>query len=281
MCGIVGYVGKQNATDVLIDGLRKLEYRGYDSAGIAVFENHKIVIEKAKGRLDNLEQKMEETHRPTGHCGIGHTRWATHGEPSDVNSHPHGNERVTIVHNGIIENYQQLKEKLEHRGYSFLSETDTESVAKLLDYYYSGDPIETLQKVISAIQGSYALGVMFKDNPGTIYAIRKESPLIVGVGKGENFIASDVPAIIKYTKDYYLLDENEIAVLTQDSVHVYDLDGEEIQKELHTANWDVEAAEKGGYPHFMIKEIHEQPSAFRNTVSPRIIDCLLYTSRCV
>lgn len=274
MCGIVGYVGKQNATDVLIDGLRKLEYRGYDSAGIAVFENHKIVIEKAKGRLDNLEQKMEETHRPTGHCGIGHTRWATHGEPSDVNSHPHGNERVTIVHNGIIENYQQLKEKLEHRGYSFLSETDTESVAKLLDYYYSGDPIETLQKVISAIQGSYALGVMFKDNPGTIYAIRKESPLIVGVGKGENFIASDVPAIIKYTKDYYLLDENEIAVLTQDSVHVYDLDGEEIQKELHTANWDVEAAEKGGYPHFMIKEIHEQPSAFRNTVSPRIIDGL-------
>ncbi|PWN00463.1 MAG: glutamine--fructose-6-phosphate transaminase (isomerizing) [Massilioclostridium sp.] len=274
MCGIVGYVGKQNATDVLIDGLRKLEYRGYDSAGIAVFENHKIVIEKAKGRLDNLEQKMEETHRPAGHCGIGHTRWATHGEPSDVNSHPHGNERVTIVHNGIIENYQQLKEKLEHRGYSFLSETDTESVAKLLDYYYSGDPIETLQKVISAIQGSYALGVMFKDNPGTIYAIRKESPLIVGVGKGENFIASDVPAIIKYTKDYYLLDENEIAVLTQDSVHVYDLDGEEIQKELHTANWDVEAAEKGGYPHFMIKEIHEQPSAFRNTVSPRIIDGL-------
>lgn len=274
MCGIVGYVGKQNATDVLIDGLRKLEYRGYDSAGIAVFENHKIVIEKAKGRLDNLEQKMEQTHRPTGHCGIGHTRWATHGEPSDVNSHPHGNERVTIVHNGIIENYQQLKEKLEHRGYSFLSETDTESVAKLLDYYYSGDPIETLQKVISAIQGSYALGVMFKDNPGTIYAIRKESPLIVGVGKGENFIASDVPAIIKYTKDYYLLDENEIAVLTQDSVHVYDLDGEEIQKELHTANWDVEAAEKGGYPHFMIKEIHEQPSAFRNTVSPRIIDGL-------
>ena len=274
MCGIVGYVGKQNATDVLIDGLRKLEYRGYDSAGIAVFENNKIVIEKAKGRLDNLEQKMEETHRPVGHCGIGHTRWATHGEPSDVNSHPHGNERVTIVHNGIIENYQHLKEKLEHRGYSFLSETDTESVAKLLDYYYSGDPIETLQKVISAIQGSYALGVMFKDNPGTIYAIRKESPLIVGVGEGENFIASDVPAIIKYTKDYYLLDENEIAVLTQDSVHIYDIDGEEIQKELHTANWDVEAAEKGGYPHFMIKEIHEQPSAFRNTVSPRIVDGL-------
>lgn len=274
MCGIVGYVGKQNATDVLIDGLRKLEYRGYDSAGIAVFENNKIVIEKAKGRLDNLEQKMEETHRPEGHCGIGHTRWATHGEPSDINSHPHGNERVTIVHNGIIENYQQLKEKLEHRGYSFLSETDTESVAKLLDYYYSGNPIETLQKVISAIQGSYALGVMFKDNPGTIYAIRKESPLIVGVGEGENFIASDVPAIIKYTKDYYLLDENEIAVLTQDSVHIFDIDGEEIQKELHTANWDVEAAEKGGYPHFMIKEIHEQPSAFRNTVSPRIIDGL-------
>lgn len=274
MCGIVGYVGKQDATSVLMEGLRKLEYRGYDSAGIAVFENNAINLVKAKGRLDNLEEKMRQTHRPSGHCGIGHTRWATHGEPSDINSHPHGNEQVTIVHNGIIENYLHLREKLESKGYHFLSETDTESVSKLLDYYYNGDPFETIKKVISNIHGSYALGVMFKDFPDRIFAIRRESPLIIGVGNGENFIASDVPAIIQYTKDYYLLEENEIAILTADKVEILDLDGDPIQKELQTATWDVEAAEKGGYPHFMIKEIHEQPSAFKNTVSPRIVDGL-------
>lgn len=270
MCGIVGYVGSKNSTDVLVDGLRKLEYRGYDSAGIAVFQDGVIKIQKSKGRLDDLESKMEGTSRPDGHCGIGHTRWATHGEPSDVNSHPHGNERISIVHNGIIENYLQIKEKLESKGYTFESETDTESIAKLLDYYYHGDPLETLQHVLSVIEGSYALGIIFKDFPDRIFAVRKESPLIVGVGNNENFIASDVPAIIKYTKDYYLLEENEIAVLTEQQVKILDIDGEPLRKELHTANWDIEAAEKGGYPHFMIKEIHEQPTAIKNTVSPRI-----------
>ena len=270
MCGIVGYIGSKNSTDVLVDGLRKLEYRGYDSAGIAVFEDGRIKIEKSKGRLDDLENKMGLYNRPNGHCGIGHTRWATHGEPSDVNSHPHGNERISIVHNGIIENYLQIKEKLESKGYVFESETDTESIAKLLDYYYHGDPIEAIRRVLGTIEGSYALGILFRDFPDRIFAVRKESPLIVGVGKDENFIASDVPAIIKYTKDYYLLEENEIALLTEQEVKILDIDGEPIQKELHTANWDIEAAEKGGYPHFMIKEIHEQPTAIKNTVSPRI-----------
>ena len=210
MCGIVGYVGDRDCADVLVDALSKLEYRGYDSAGIAVVEKGVIKVEKCKGRLANLVDKMAVDGKPQGHCGIGHTRWATHGEPSDINSHPHGNKRVSIVHNGIIENYKQIKDFLIEEGYSFVSETDTETVAKLLDYYYVDDPVDTIIKVLSEIKGSYALGIMFRDYPDTVFAVRKECPLIVGVGENENFLASDVPAIIKYTRDYYLLEANEI-----------------------------------------------------------------------
>ena len=272
MCGIVGYVGDRDCADVLVDALSKLEYRGYDSAGIAVVEKGVIKVEKCKGRLANLVDKMAVDGKPQGHCGIGHTRWATHGEPSDINSHPHGNKRVSIVHNGIIENYKQIKDFLIEEGYSFVSETDTETVAKLLDYYYVDDPVDTIIKVLSEIKGSYALGIMFRDYPDTVFAVRKECPLIVGVGENENFLASDVPAIIKYTRDYYLLEANEIAVVKKDSVQIYDMHKEPVHKEINTADWDVDAAEKGGYEHFMLKEIHEQPAAVRDTVSPRIIN---------
>ncbi len=272
MCGVVGYVGDRDCADVLVNGLSKLEYRGYDSAGIAVFDKGTIKVEKCKGRLLNLVEKIEQEGKPHGHCGIGHTRWATHGEPSDINSHPHGNKRVTIVHNGIIENYKQIKDFLIDEGYSFVSETDTEIVAKLLDYYYVDDPVDTIIKVLSDIKGSYALGIMFRDYPDRIFAVRKDSPLIVGVGENENFIASDVPAIINYTRDYYLLEQNEIAVVKKDSINVYNMHKEHIKKELHTADWDVDAAEKGGYEHFMLKEIHEQPAVVRDTVSPRIVN---------
>ena len=272
MCGIVGYVGDRDCADVLVDALSKLEYRGYDSAGIAVVEKGDIKVEKCKGRLANLVDKMAVDGKPQGHCGIGHTRWATHGEPSDINSHPHGNKRVSIVHNGIIENYKQIKDFLIEEGYSFVSETDTETVAKLLDYYYVDDPVDTIIKVLSEIKGSYALGIMFRDYPDTVFAVRKECPLIVGVGENENFLASDVPAIIKYTRDYYLLEANEIAVVKKDSVQIYDMHKEPVHKEINTADWDVDAAEKGGYEHFMLKEIHEQPAAVRDTVSPRIIN---------
>jgi len=274
MCGIVGYVGNKPAAKILVDGLEKLEYRGYDSAGIAVMENNTINVVKSKGRLKNLEQKMVQDGIPGGTIGIGHTRWATHGEPSDVNSHPHGNKRVTIVHNGIIENYPQLKEKMLSKGYEFLSETDTEVIAVLLDFYYNGNPIETITRVIDNLRGSYALGVMFVDFPDTLYAVRKDSPLIIGVGDQENFIASDIPAILKHTRRYYLLEENEIAVLHSDQVVIVDHDNEPIEKELFTATWDIEAAEKGGYPHFMLKEIYEQPAALMNTLSPRIVNGL-------
>lgn len=272
MCGIVGYIGDRDCADVLVDALSKLEYRGYDSAGIAVFDKGTIKVEKCKGRLINLVNKMEFEEKPSGHCGIGHTRWATHGEPSDINSHPHGNKRVTIVHNGIIENYKQIKDFLVGEGYSFVSETDTETVAKLLDYYYIDDPIDTIIKVISEIKGSYALGIMFRDYPDRIFAVRKESPLIVGVGENENFLASDVPAIIKYTRDYYLLEADEIAVVKKDSVSIYNIHKEPVRKKINTADWDVDAAEKGGYEHFMLKEIHEQPSAVRDTINHRITD---------
>lgn len=272
MCGIVGYVGDRDCADVLVDALSKLEYRGYDSAGIAVVEKGVIKVEKCKGRLANLVDKMAVDGKPQGHCGIGHTRWATHGEPSDINSHPHGNKRVSIVHNGIIENYKQIKDFLIEEGYSFVSETDTETVAKLLDYYYVDDPVDTIIRVLSEIKGSYALGIMFRDYPDTVFAVRKECPLIVGVGENENFLASDVPAIIKYTRDYYLLEANEIAVVKKDSVQIYDMHKEPVHKEINTADWDVDAAEKGGYEHFMLKEIHEQPAAVRDTVSPRIIN---------
>lgn len=272
MCGVVGYAGDRDCANVLVDALTKLEYRGYDSAGIAVFEKGIIQVEKCKGRLANLEEKMQREGKPAGNCGIGHTRWATHGEPSDINSHPHGNKRVTIVHNGIIENYRELKEFLSGEGYSFVSETDTETVAKLLDYYYMDDPIETIARVVAEIKGSYALGILFRDYPDRIFAVRKDSPLIVGVGENENFLASDVPAIIKYTRDYYLLEENEIAVVKKDSVQIFNTHKELLEKPLNTADWDVDAAEKGGYEHFMLKEIHEQPTAVRTTITPRITD---------
>ena len=282
MCGIVGYVGKKDCADVLVDALSKLEYRGYDSAGIAVFEDGKIVVEKTKGRLVDLTDKMNAGHKPTGNCGIGHTRWATHGEPSDVNSHPHGNAKITIVHNGIIENYIRLKSFLTKKGYVFESETDTETVAKLLDYYYNKekDPFKTIQQVLAEIEGSYALGIVFADYPGKIYSVRKDSPLIVGLGEGENFIASDVPAILKYTRDYYLLEYDEIAEITEDEVKIYDIHGTELSKEVQHANWDIEAAEKGGYAHFMLKEIHELPTAIKTTIRPRIMDGMPFLEEC-
>ena len=281
MCGIVGYVGPRDCTEVLVSALTKLEYRGYDSAGIAVFEDGKIKVAKSKGRLTDLVKKMDTEGRPLGHAGIGHTRWATHGEPSDVNSHPHSGRRVTIVHNGIIENYKELKQFLiDNERNDFLSDTDTEVVAQLLDFYYDGNPIRCIRRVLHEIRGSFALGIVFADRPETVYAVRCESPLIVGQGKGEVFVASDVPAIIKYTKDYYLLEYGEIAVLQNGSVSFCSLHGRLIEKELHTADWDEDSAEKGGYPHFMLKEIHEQPVAVKTTVTPRIENGMPDLSEC-
>ncbi len=280
MCGIVGYVGYRNCADVLMDALSKLEYRGYDSAGIAVFDKGEIAVAKSKGRLMDLAEKMTKTGKPEGCAGIGHTRWATHGEPSDVNSHPHSGERVTIVHNGIIENYKVLKDFLVKGGRCFKSDTDTEVVAQLLDYYYDGDPIATIAKVTRELEGSYALGIVFADFPDTVFAIRCESPLIVGIGENESFIASDVPAILKYTKNYYLLDHDEIAVLSKSSTSIYDLHHNKIEKELKTADWDMDAAEKGGYEHFMLKEIFEQPTAIKTTITPRIVDGLPNLEEC-
>lgn len=271
MCGIVGYAGPRDCSEVLVSTLTNLEYRGYDSAGIAVFDEDNIIeTVKSEGKLSNLKNKLETLGKPEGHIGIGHTRWATHGEPSDVNSHPHSAPRVTIVHNGIIENYQELKEFLTGKGKTFISETDTEVVAQLLDYYYDGDPITTIDKVMGEVTGSFALGIMFAEFPDRIYAVRRESPLIVGVADGESFIASDVTAILQYTKNYYLLEHDEIATLTRDSVSFVDKYLNPIEKELKVADWDREAAQKAGYPHFMIKEINEQPTAISTTVNPRI-----------
>lgn len=280
MCGIVGYVGHRDCSDVLVSALTKLEYRGYDSAGIAVFENGEIKTVKTKGKLKDLEDKLATVGKPDGHIGIGHTRWATHGEPSDVNSHPHSGARVTIVHNGIIENYIELKEFLVSKGREFISDTDTEVVAQLLDYKYNGNPLETIDAVMAELKGSFALGIMFKDFPDKIFAVRRESPLIVGVAEGECFIASDVPAILQYTRDYYLLEHDEIATLSGEGVAFVDEHLDPIEKELKTADWDMEAAEKGGYPHFMIKEINEQPLAIRTTIMPRIKDGLPCLEEC-
>lgn len=281
MCGIVGYVGHRNSTDVLINGLSKLEYRGYDSAGIAVFDKDgQIQVSKSKGRLQNLVDRMDTEGKPFGNAGIGHTRWATHGEPSDVNSHPHSGGRVTIVHNGIIENYKEIKDFLTDKGVAFASDTDTEVAVKLIDYNYNGSPIETITDTIRQLEGSYALGIIFADHPDIVYAVRKESPLIVGVGENESFIASDVPAVLDYTRNYYLLEHEEIAVLSANGVVIYNFFGREIEKELKTADWDVEAIGKGGYEHFMLKEIHEQPTAIRNTIHPRIKDGLPSLEEC-
>lgn len=280
MCGIVGYVGPKDCSEVLVNALTKLEYRGYDSAGIAVFDNGEIKTVKTKGKLQDLKDKLAEVGTPKGHVGIGHTRWATHGEPSDVNSHPHSGARVTIVHNGIIENYMELKDFLISKGRTFLSDTDTEVVAQLLDYKYNGNPLETIDSVMAELKGSFALGIMFKDFPDRVFAVRRESPLIVGVAEGECFIASDVPAILQYTRDYYLLDHDEIVTLSPDGVSFVDEHLDPIEKELQTADWDMEAAEKGGYPHFMIKEINEQPEAIRTTIMPRIKEGLPFLEEC-
>lgn len=272
MCGIVGYAGKRSAQDVLLDGLEKLEYRGYDSAGVALAQEGGIRVVKSKGRLDALRQKLAVQALAESSCGIGHTRWATHGEPSDVNSHPHSTPRVSIVHNGIIENYGALKERLAARGYTFESETDTEVLVKLIDSCYHGEPLQALHEALGMVRGSYALAVLFKDFPDTIFAVKKESPLIVGWGEGENFVASDIPALLKYTRDYSVLEEGDLAVVTAQGIQFYNAFGEPVERQRLTADWDQEAAEKGGYPHFMLKEINEQPAAITATVSPRVED---------
>mgnify|MGYP005870027535 FL=1 len=270
MCGIVGYVGKRSAQDVLLDGLEKLEYRGYDSAGVALALDGGIRVVKSKGRLTQLRQKLAAQALAQSFCGIGHTRWATHGEPSDVNSHPHSTPRVSIVHNGIIENYGILKERLIAKGYTFESETDTEVLVKLIDSCYTGDPLRALQEALAKVRGSYALAVLFRDRPDTIFAVKRESPLIVGWGEGENFVASDIPALLKYTRRYSVLEEGDMAVCTAEGIRFYNEFAEPVQRPVLTADWDMEAAEKGGYPHFMLKEINEQPAAITATVSPRV-----------
>ena len=272
MCGIVGYVGRRSAQDVLLDGLEKLEYRGYDSAGVALALDGGIRVVKSKGRLTQLRQKLAAQALAQSFCGIGHTRWATHGEPSDVNSHPHSTPRVSIVHNGIIENYGILKERLMAKGYTFESETDTEVLVKLIDSCYTGDPLRALQEALAKVRGSYALAVLFRDRPDTIFAVKRESPLIVGWGEGENFVASDIPALLKYTRRYSVLEEGDMAVCTAEGIRFYNEFAEPVQRPVLTADWDMEAAEKGGYPHFMLKEINEQPTAITATVSPRVED---------
>lgn len=272
MCGIVGYIGKEQAAPILLDGLSKLEYRGYDSAGIAVFDGDEITMKKSTGRLKVLYELTHGGDTLPGTIGIGHTRWATHGAPSDVNAHPHFNkdESIVVVHNGIIENYLKLRKRLENRGFAFLSETDTEVVVHLLEYYYKGDPLEAITKVMHRVEGSYALGILFKEHPGELYAVRKDSPLIVGQSKGGNFIASDVPAILKYTRDVCFIENEEIVKLTEQEMAFYNVDGETIEKEFETIQWDISAAEKGGYEHFMLKEMYEQPKAAADTLNPRI-----------
>lgn len=271
MCGIIGYIGNEQALPILIEGLKKLEYRGYDSAGVAVHNGLHININKAKGRLAVLEERVEGNHL-IGTLGIGHTRWATHGEPSDINSHPHTNqsEDIAVVHNGIIENYMKIKSWLQREGYVFVSDTDTEVVAHLINYYYKGNLVEAVRNTLERIEGSYALAVIAKGHPECMVVARKDSPLVIGLGEGENFIASDIPAILKYTRKVYFLDDKEIALIFRDRVNIINQYGEKVKKEVFEVTWDVEAAEKGGYQHFMLKEIHEQPKALRDTLTSRI-----------
>ncbi len=274
MCGIVGYIGDNQAAPILLDGLAKLEYRGYDSAGIAVFDGKEIKMEKVMGRLKVLEELTHGGATMEGTAGIGHTRWATHGCPSDTNAHPHFNKdhSIIVVHNGIIENYAKLKKVLEKKGYEFVSETDTEVLAHLLSEYYNGNPAETIQKVMQRVEGSYALGIMFLDHPNHIYAARKDSPLIVGASKEGNLIASDVPAILRYTRNVYYMENEELVCLSREHIRFYNIDGEPLEKTPVTIEWDIDAAEKGGYEHFMLKEIYEQPKAVRDTLNPRLKD---------
>ena len=281
MCGIVGFTGEHQAAPILLDGLSKLEYRGYDSAGIAVRDGSADTeIIKAKGRLKVLAEKTNDGESVKGTCGIGHTRWATHGEPSENNAHPHASDdgNVVAVHNGIIENYQELKDKLVRKGYTFYSETDTEVAVKLIDYYYKkyeGTPVDAINHALVRIRGSYALAIMFRDYPEEIYVARKDSPMILGVANGESYIGSDVPAILKYTRDVYYIGNQEMARVRKGEITFYNLDGEEIEKELKTVEWDAEAAEKSGYEHFMIKEIHEQPKAVLDTLNSVIKDGMI------
>lgn len=272
MCGIVGYIGQEQAAPIILDGLSKLEYRGYDSAGMAILKDGQIQIKKSVGRLKVLEELTHGGKLMEGVVGIGHTRWATHGAPSNENSHPHLNkqESIAVVHNGIIENYIPLKNKLIEKGYQFQSETDTEVLAHLLDYYYKGNPLEAITKVLHRVEGSYALGIMFMDQPDQIFAVRKDSPLIVGQNEDGCFIASDVPAILKYTRKVYFVDNQEIVRLRGDHMHFYTVDEEEITKEATTIDWDTEAAEKAGYEHFMLKEMYEQPKTVIDTLKPRL-----------
>ncbi len=277
MCGIVGYIGKSQAAPILLDGLAKLEYRGYDSSGIAVLDSGEIHYKKSKGRLKVLSEITHDGQMLPGTIGIGHTRWATHGEPSDTNAHPHFSEdgRIAVVHNGIIENYLKIKKRLIGKGYKFVSETDTEVVAHLLDYYFKEDPenpLEVIAKVMRRLDGSYALGILFSDYPDRVFAVRKDSPLIVGRGKDGNLIASDVPAVLKYTRDVYFIQNEEIVELTESELRFFNSDCEEIEKESKHIDWDENAAEKGGYEHFMLKEIYEQPKTVRDTFMPRIKD---------
>jgi glucosamine--fructose-6-phosphate aminotransferase (isomerizing) len=272
MCGIVGYIGNKQAQDILLHGLSKLEYRGYDSAGIAIYHEGSITVKKSVGRLANLAELVDGPDRIVGSQGIGHTRWATHGRPSDCNAHPHQDQEgnFTIVHNGIIENYIPLREELIAKGHVFSSETDSEVVAHLLDEMWTGDLFETVLQVVKRLHGAYALGIMTKHEPGKLVAVRKQSPLIIGLGEHENFIASDIPAILEYTRNVYILEDGEIALLTADSVKTYDMDGNPTEKEVYEVTWTASAAEKGGYEHFMLKEIHEQPKAIRDTLTGRI-----------
>lgn len=271
MCGIVGYIGNKKASNFLIEGLSKLEYRGYDSAGIAVINNGSVEIRKHKGRLSNLVEELK-SNSADGTIGIGHTRWATHGEPSDVNSHPHQTSKgdITVVHNGIIENYDELTKWLKSEGYKFKSATDTEVIPNLIHYYYKGDLLEAVVKATEKLEGSYALGIVCGQEPDKIVAVRKDSPLIVGIGNGESFIASDIPAVLNYTRDIYLLEDNEFVVLTNEGANIFKANGERINKDIYKVTWNEDAAEKGGYDSFMLKEIHEQPKAIKDTMSGRV-----------
>lgn len=275
MCGIIGYTGREDAVSRLLSGLTALEYRGYDSSGIAAFEGDALRIVKAKGRLKNIRTILDE-HPIASNCGIGHTRWATHGEPSDLNAHPHGTEQLYLVHNGIVENYLEWKRFLTSHGYAFQTETDTEVAAKLIDYHYTKtrDPFKALVSAAGELTGAYAFGVVFRDAPGVIYAARKDSPLIVAPGEDGSYMASDIPALLRYTRSYYQLEPGEIAILKPEAIRIVDFSGATVEKKLETAQWDVEAAEKGGYAHFMLKEIHEEPDAILRTLRPRIHDGL-------
>lgn len=273
MCGIVGYIGEQQAAPILLDGLEKLEYRGYDSAGISVYDGTKLDIRKKKGRLAVLKQDLEQ-NMPTGTVGIGHTRWATHGAPSDQNSHPHINQAgtISVVHNGIIENHAKIREWLSAKGYSFRSQTDTEVIAHLIDYYYRGNIMEAVSEAVKRLVGSYAICILCGEDGDRIIAVRKGCPIVLGAGEGENYIASDIPALLKYTRDVYFLEDNEIACVTKDSIDIYDAFGVPVMRELFHVDWELEAAEKAGYPHFMIKEIHEEPKALRDALYARLTE---------